>query len=737
MTAAHPALAGLESIAWPALTHAYGPAEDTPGLLRLLTTASGEELADALDELWSSICHQGTVYPATVAAVPFLAGLAADGVHPAELLAMLGVIADSRDPWGLDDPDAARAAVAAYFDALVPLARHPEEAVRSEALTALCAAGPADRTLELLRERWQAESGATMRADVLWTAMETNTALAAEFADSAVPADPLLRGCAALALVRAGRPWNDRLLAAAAASADPDVAGSGWRHAHRLFGDTVAAVSEYCGSQASADVIIRALSEARNASEEALTTVIWAAQDLMLTSRSAVTPLAAALGPLVDATDPGLAALTALELGGARSAADSVHALAARRSLGADAGRSLGTDARGSLGDAADRALACLVAWDDPRAWPLVTADLADRPRALEAVLGLPLSQDSDHLPPFDAPLLDAIRHRLRAITTPGPGDASADPFSVVRDHNEPIYLARILQAWGPAAEPALPELIALLAHRPRPAARALEAIGHASPDCLRALRTVAGSGSMSDRLAVGHALAFLAGDSEPLLAAVLDGLGRTDYDLEQAADTAADLVGHSDVLAPGLAEAAAVARPDFRTLPHLRARVALARAMWRHMSDAEAVLPILREVFERDDDPFGLWPVAAAADVAAELGSEARTLIPALEDLVDDPSARPAAIHALLAIDPSASSERRASFAELLVDVLTQSPVALSMSRTLDVLGELGIPLPPVVVRRLQALLDQDERISAGTVQQEVAHEDERLRARIRVLLE
>jgi hypothetical protein len=58
----------LSSDRWTSLRHAYGAAVDTPG--RLARLAAGD--ISALEELWSSIAHQGHVYPAAVAAFPHL-----------------------------------------------------------------------------------------------------------------------------------------------------------------------------------------------------------------------------------------------------------------------------------------------------------------------------------------------------------------------------------------------------------------------------------------------------------------------------------------------------------------------------------------------------------------------------------------------------------------------------------------------------------------------------------------
>ncbi|MYS67227.1 hypothetical protein GTW66_25415 [Streptomyces sp. SID5473] len=82
----------LDSVRWADVEHAYGGAEDVPGLLRALA-GGADQASEALDELWGTIVHQETVFAASAAAVPFLARLAAAGVRPAELLALLGTLA--------------------------------------------------------------------------------------------------------------------------------------------------------------------------------------------------------------------------------------------------------------------------------------------------------------------------------------------------------------------------------------------------------------------------------------------------------------------------------------------------------------------------------------------------------------------------------------------------------------------------------------------------------------------
>lgn len=85
----------LDQIPWKKLTHAYGSAEDVPGLLRALRTATpelrGEE--SPLWQLFGNIWHQGTVYEATTYAVPFLIELAADSRTP-DRIGILGLLAE-------------------------------------------------------------------------------------------------------------------------------------------------------------------------------------------------------------------------------------------------------------------------------------------------------------------------------------------------------------------------------------------------------------------------------------------------------------------------------------------------------------------------------------------------------------------------------------------------------------------------------------------------------------------
>ena len=81
----------LHNVDWSALTHAYGPAADVPELIMALAAADRQARKNAYWELYGNIFHQGTRYPATAPAIPFLLELLADPSTPDrhELLLLL------------------------------------------------------------------------------------------------------------------------------------------------------------------------------------------------------------------------------------------------------------------------------------------------------------------------------------------------------------------------------------------------------------------------------------------------------------------------------------------------------------------------------------------------------------------------------------------------------------------------------------------------------------------------
>lgn len=93
--ATEPLLRQVSAVEGGAVYHAYGPATDVPGQLAAVIVGDDETREEAWWNLWGNIHHQGTIYEATVPAVPILFGLAGWREHPdrAEAIRMLREIA--------------------------------------------------------------------------------------------------------------------------------------------------------------------------------------------------------------------------------------------------------------------------------------------------------------------------------------------------------------------------------------------------------------------------------------------------------------------------------------------------------------------------------------------------------------------------------------------------------------------------------------------------------------------
>ncbi|MFF4392538.1 hypothetical protein ACFY0G_38220 [Streptomyces sp. NPDC001552] len=88
---------------WPQLSHAYGSAEDIPTLLARIASEPESEL---WNDLWSALCHQGSVYSASFAALPWLADMAEseDRGQAVNALSLAGAImAGAEQPHGAGD----------------------------------------------------------------------------------------------------------------------------------------------------------------------------------------------------------------------------------------------------------------------------------------------------------------------------------------------------------------------------------------------------------------------------------------------------------------------------------------------------------------------------------------------------------------------------------------------------------------------------------------------------------
>lgn len=163
-----PAFEGLDAIDWASLSHAYGSAHDVPALIRGLASSDDDRRIGALDAMYSGLVHQGSVYPASVAAVPHLVEiLQHDGVRHREsvleLLARFAVglpdehVVPGFDPSRCDDvARQCHAAVDEAASTVLELLEDDDVRVRASAAFVL-AWCPGDRaeTIPALEERFE------------------------------------------------------------------------------------------------------------------------------------------------------------------------------------------------------------------------------------------------------------------------------------------------------------------------------------------------------------------------------------------------------------------------------------------------------------------------------------------------------------------------------------------------------------------------------------------------------
>ncbi|MBC6461680.1 HEAT repeat domain-containing protein [Actinomadura sp. HBU206391] len=164
-------LEGLDTVDWADLEHAYGSADDVPDLLRGAASEDDEVRDEAIDALFGTIHHQGTVYPASAPAVPFLAQLAVHAPLQRDyVLMLLSEMANGHDIDGGASITRVRAAVADAIPGLLPLLDDPDRDVRRALLRVLITVPEAVFShLPLLLERMAADPDGQMRADLMTT----------------------------------------------------------------------------------------------------------------------------------------------------------------------------------------------------------------------------------------------------------------------------------------------------------------------------------------------------------------------------------------------------------------------------------------------------------------------------------------------------------------------------------------------------------------------------------------
>ncbi|WP_127507078.1 HEAT repeat domain-containing protein [Actinoplanes solisilvae] len=478
-------LNGLDEIVWKDLSHAYGSAQDTPDLLRRAASEDGATAAKAISDLHGSLFHQGTVYPATVAAVPFLAEFAAHAPRRRhEFALMLGMLADDHHAYGDEFADV-RSAVAAQSGLLAGLLDDPEPSVRAAAAYATATAGV---TPDVLWRRWPVENDPAVRASLALALAETSPAAARQpLEESAVRGEPRVRVASAVALLRAGFDWPAGTVPALVSAIDigasiahPWVRGPEW--------PVEVAVS-------ASTPLARALIEHMLRSDAARTRTagLWALSARCDALRSAPPIFVPLITPLLDDPDPAVheAAMNVLRRAGAAAAqfANAVAAVAARF-----------PETAGNRGFTVEyRAVETLHRLGDPR-WVSPVCEAATRghqPRFSSGAVR------------FTPAVLNAIQARLKT-----------DPATAET-------LAGSVSHWGANAEPLLPDLLAAFDHAGPRIAETLLALGHDDPRAVRHWEANARTGDLRAALAVLR----LTGNPQAVLDAlhtILAGDGRS-----------------------------------------------------------------------------------------------------------------------------------------------------------------------------------------------------------------
>ncbi|MCL2091159.1 MAG: HEAT repeat domain-containing protein [Micrococcales bacterium] len=214
-------LADAEVFDWTAVSHAYWDAADVPAMLAAL--AAGQDVGpdSPVGDLWGSLYHQGTVYPASTAAVPFLARLAAAGAEAKECLLQLGAMAQSDDGLELSDPEEVRDAVRGQVGVLRPLAEHGQAEIRQATVFALGQTRSCDLA-PLLGDVLAHDTEPVVRAEALMGLARCEHDVAALVASALDDPDDAVRLAGVVAALDAGRSWNDSMHEALLSVADPD-----------------------------------------------------------------------------------------------------------------------------------------------------------------------------------------------------------------------------------------------------------------------------------------------------------------------------------------------------------------------------------------------------------------------------------------------------------------------------------------------------------------------------------
>ncbi|MFJ1969048.1 hypothetical protein ACIO93_10300 [Streptomyces sp. NPDC087903] len=623
------ALAGLEDVDWTALRHAYGVAEDVPAMLRDLYRP--EKAADAADDLLTRVHHQGGgVYSSAPAALPYVVAAAADPSLTSdvrgELLYLVGALAgagNSAEPrfvtpgwpaaWDLAVPDLLR---------LLDDAKAPNRIAVAGALAE--ARHRADEVIAALRARWDVEPDAQTRLRLIDSAGaltahagEQRAASLGWLRDLMDAADPAVRLAAVQALRHALPGQRDT---AYKRTVSDVLSGSGpttWRPGGGAAEATVVwAVGMLAEDPAGLADATRQLLGHRNSSVRA--GALQVAAQALSRRRSAVAELLPAVARSLSDPEPGNRLFAARVLGmcghAARPWADELAAMM--------------TDEGEPYLPARSHALWALSRLGDVRCVPHLARRLAGERLGFAYhsshadgwwTYELGLGEVAGELGAHADVLLPPLRARLST--------------AVALDERR--GLCQLLESWGAAAAPAVPDLIALLDTDVAVwALDALAAIGPAAAEAvprerLRALLDAPPAGQTFAPRSLTLAYGRLTGDREPALELLLPQLGEP-YGREDAALLLGELGPAGAPYAEQLRE----------LLPALKGGwlpLRVGEALWRITGRADEVVPVLVRAITPFAERGGAYPaVIETVKLLARIGAGAAPAEPALRAFLD-----------------------------------------------------------------------------------------------------
>ncbi|WP_426403354.1 HEAT repeat domain-containing protein [Streptomyces sp. R-07] len=609
---------GVDDIAWGALEHAYGAATDVPGRLRALYRP--DEAAEAADELLSSIHHSGgCVASSAVAALPFLVRAAADPAVTvrADLLDLVACLACSGNT--VEPRWVARGWAEAWDSAvtvLLPLLHDPSAEVRRAVTEVLGEARPrAAEVLARLWARWETETDPAVRHRIVEAVgdlaphtdreREQTVGRLRELTEPGVEPGVRLRAVEALraALPGTADPRYARVVADVLAGGD--LGGRSVTQAIRLLGADASTVT---------GLLVKLLGHADVTTRRG---ALEAAAGELSRWRTAVPALLPAVAALLGDPEPENRLFAARVLGmcgtAARPWADRLAAMV--------------TDEGEPYLPAQDHALWALSRTGDPRCAEPLARRLAGE-RLGFATYSVHSQGWWTHELSLHETLAPLATHAEVLLPPLRAALAAADCLDARR------ALCQVLTDWGPAAGPAIPQLIGLL--ETDGAVWALDALAAIGPEAaaavdrarLRALLRVRPPGQPFAPAMLAVAYGRLTGDREPARRLLLPGLAEP-YGRDQALVLLGELGPAGAPYADRLREL--LHRDGTGWLP-LRA----GEALWRITGRAGEVVPALVAAIE----PYARGGVTRAVTETVRLlgaiGPAAASAVPVLRAFLD-----------------------------------------------------------------------------------------------------